>query len=67
MKKETAGRKCYDHLGGKLGATLLEFYLQNEWIQLKEGRTTVYQITPKGYEEFTKMGLNLEPDADLKL
>lgn len=53
------GRKCYDHLGGKLGAQLFEFYVQQGWIQLDEGKSTVYIITEKGYEEFKKMGLSI--------
>jgi len=55
--KKMKGRKCYDHLGGRLGSELLKFYLSQEWIELDEGKTTVYAITEKGYKEFEKMGL----------
>jgi len=54
------GRKCYDHLGGSLGTELLNFYLSQGWIELDEGKTTVYVITEKGYKEFEKMGLLIE-------
>lgn len=56
------GRKCYDHLGGKLGAKLLEFYLDQGWIESEEGKSTVYVITEKGYDEFKKMGLLIDND-----
>jgi predicted transcriptional regulator len=58
--KRITGRKCYDHLGGKLGAALLEFYLSQGWIELDEEKSTVYAITEKGYEEFEKIGLHIE-------
>jgi hypothetical protein len=58
--KKMTGRKCYDHLGGRLGTELLNFYLSQEWIELDEGKTTVYVITEKGYKEFKKMGLLIE-------
>lgn len=54
--KKMKGRKCYDHLGGKLGTELLEFYLSQGWIELDEGKSTVYVITEKGYDEFKKIG-----------
>ena len=43
-----------------MGSILLDFYLDQELIQLIEGRTTVYSITEKGYTEFEKIGLHLE-------
>jgi predicted transcriptional regulator len=58
--EKMTGRKCYDHLGGRLGAKLLEFYLENGFIELDEGKTTVYVVTEKGYEEFERMGLYLD-------
>ncbi len=57
QEKRLTGRKCYDHLGGRLGAMLLELYLQNGWIVLEEGKSTVYAVTPKGEEAFGQMGL----------
>ncbi|MCH1952303.1 hypothetical protein MCJ35_24130 [Enterocloster sp. OA13] len=56
---EIVGRKCYDHLGGKLGNTLLEFLVQQQWIELKSGTSTTYALTQKGYENFLKLGLDL--------
>lgn len=61
-QKRMTGRKCYDHLGGNLGEALLNFYIENGWIELEEGKSTIYIITEKGYAEFEKMGLHVEPD-----
>lgn len=61
MKQERrlTGRKCYDHLGGKLGAMLLEFLIVNEWICLDEGKSTVYVLTSKGEKELDSIGLKI--------
>ena len=48
QKQKLTGRNCYGHLGGKLGACLLERFIELEWIRLEEGKTTVYEITEKG-------------------
>ncbi len=57
QEKRLTGRKCYDHLGGRLGAMLFSLYIQNGWISLEEGKSTVYAATPKGEEAFRQMGL----------
>ena len=57
--KEIKGRRCYDHLGGKLGAILLNSLLENNWIKLEEDKTTVYIVTEKGKKEFKKMGIEI--------
>ena len=60
MKKdELLGKKCYNHLGGKLGATLFDFLVAEEWITLKEGSDSHYVVTEKGYANFEKIGLEL--------
>jgi predicted transcriptional regulator len=64
ISKNMKGRKCYDHLGGRLGAELLGFFLSKEWIELDEGKTTVYSVTEKGYTEFEKMGMVIERDSE---
>lgn len=51
---------CYGHLGGKLGEKLMIRLIELEWLQLEEGKSTVYEMTEKGYEEFKKLGVNLE-------
>ena len=62
--KETAlvGKKCYNHLGGKLGAALFEFLVQEAWIVQKTEGSTAYEITEKGREGFRQMGLELPDD-----
>lgn len=62
---ELTGRKCYDHLGGKLGAALFDFLILQKWIELKEGTSTTYVVTDTGYENFAKIGLKL-PKTILK-
>lgn len=56
---ELTGKKCYDHLGGKLGAALFDFLVLQKWIELKDGTTATYVVTEAGYENFTKIGLTL--------
>ncbi len=56
---ELTGKKCYGHLGGKLGATLFDFLISQKWIALKEETSTTYVVTEDGYKNFAKMGLAL--------
>lgn len=59
--KELLGKRCYDHLGGKLGAALLKLYLSNGWLlETAEGKGTVYRLTEKGAAAFSEMGLQAE-------
>lgn len=62
---DLTGRKCYDHLGGKLGAALFDFLILQKWIELKVGTATTYVVTDAGYENFAKIGLKL-PKTILK-
>lgn len=56
---EITGKKCYDHLGGKLGVAIFNFLIEQKWIELKEGTSTTYIMTQKGDEHFKKIGLKL--------
>jgi DNA-binding transcriptional ArsR family regulator len=53
-------RACVDltqrrpHLGGALGAALLDFYVARNWI-LRERRSRVVNITPKGRDAFLRL------------
>ncbi len=60
QEKRLIGRKCYDHLGGKLGAVLFEFLVINEWIRLDDGKSTVYVLTAKGEKELNSIGFKIE-------
>ena len=53
------GKKCYNHLGGKLGAALFEFLVQEGWIIAKAETPTIYEVTEKGHAGFEQMGLEL--------
>lgn len=58
---ELNGKKCYNHLGGKLGAVLLEFLVREGWIVSRQETPNAYEVTDKGREGFRQMGLDL-PD-----
>jgi predicted transcriptional regulator len=52
-------RACYGHLGGKLGQLLFERLIELEWFVLEDGRSTVYRVTEKGYQELKKLGISI--------
>jgi hypothetical protein len=51
-------KSCYGHLGGTLGSRLFERMLELGWLELEEGKATVYQLTETGKQEFTKLGVD---------
>jgi hypothetical protein len=51
------GRKCYDHLGGKLGALLFDRMMEENWIKLAEDRSTVYELTEVGNKKLSELGI----------
>ena len=53
----TVGRRCYDHLGGRLGAGLFALYQRRGWIEPVPGTSTVYRLTAAGREVFGGLGL----------
>jgi predicted transcriptional regulator len=57
--KKITGRRCYDHLGGKLGKNVFDFLVENEYIDLSDGKVTVYEVTKKGEEFFKKIGMDM--------
>ena len=59
---ELTGKKCYNHLGGKLGAALFAFLIEDGWIAAKEAAPTTYELTEKGMERLREMGMEL-PDT----
>ena len=62
MKKAPmTGKRCYEHLGGKLGSTLFLFYLEKGWIEQEEGKETSYRLTETGRAAFAQMGLEFDP------
>lgn len=58
MKKtELVGKKCYNHLGGRLGAELFAFLVEDGWIIAKEDAPTTYELTEKGRERLEEVGM----------
>jgi DNA-binding PadR family transcriptional regulator len=57
---KTTARSCYGHLGGELGNRLFKRLMDLGWFAPEEGRSTVYRITDKGYEELERLGVDLE-------
>lgn len=58
--KKLKARKCYGHLGGRLGELLFERLVELGWFQPEEGKATVYEITEKGRQELGRLGVKLE-------
>jgi hypothetical protein len=52
-------KKCYGHLGGKLGERIFNRLLELQWFRLENAKATVYEITEKGRKELKKLGVNL--------
>ena len=59
---ERIGKKCYNHLGGQLGAALFEFLVREGWIVSKAETPNAYEVTEKGLEGFRSMGLDLSDE-----
>jgi len=57
MRKITppTGRRCYDHLGGRLGALLLELYLREGWLEPAGERE--YRLTDAGRARLEALGV----------
>ena len=52
-------KPCYEHLGGKLGELLFERMKALKWFKPKAGSTREFEVTKKGIEELTKLGVDL--------
>lgn len=52
-------KKCYEHLGGKLGELLLENFTDKKWIAKKSASDKHFYITELGEKELTKLGIDL--------
>ncbi len=63
MKTEPAiktAKTCYEHLGGKLGALVLEQFVKKGWLAKGKDTDKNYFITPLGEMEFEKLGVDLK-------
>lgn len=52
-------KKCYGHIGGKLGELLLETFASKKWISKNNSTDKHFYITELGEKEFTKLGVDL--------
>lgn len=52
-------KRCFGHIGGKLGELLLETFIEKKWIAKESPEKKHFYITEKGQEEFARMGLDL--------
>jgi predicted transcriptional regulator len=57
-QKILKAKSCYGHLGGTLGNRLFERLLDLNWFEREEDTSTVYRLTEKGKEEFTRLGVD---------
>ncbi len=53
-------KKCYGHLGGKLGDRIFERMLELRWFARDGEMKTVYVVTKKGQKELNRLGINFE-------
>lgn len=59
-RSKLKAKKCYGHLGGKLGNQVFERLIELEWFKLEEDKSTVYEVTEKGYRELDKLGVHFD-------
>ena len=58
-KERSIAHQCYGHLGGRLSTFLMERMLELKWLELKEGKKTVYEITEEGYRGIAGWGIDI--------
>jgi hypothetical protein len=65
--KEKPAKKCYEHIGGKLGNLLYDMFVEKRWIAKHHAADKHYYITPTGRKAFEKLGIDLShiPDEDI--
>lgn len=56
--QELTAKSCFGHLGGTLGDRMFERLLELQWFDKEEGKATVYRLTDKGKDEFTRLGID---------
>jgi hypothetical protein len=59
MKEELPAKVCYSHIGGKLGALLMEAFHDKGWIARHKATDKHFYITEVGMKEFRKLGIDL--------
>lgn len=59
QKKKIPAKPCYTHIGGKLGALLLERFITKGWLEKDDATVPNYYITENGKIAFAEMGIDL--------
>ena len=59
LKEKKPAKICYSHIGGKLGALLLEQFVSKGWLSKEEPGDKHFFITAKGEQGFTRIGIDL--------
>lgn len=70
MAKITAikpAKTCYSHIGGKLGAMLMNAFADKGWIEKNNPTDKHFYITTHEQKEFTKLGIDLSQIESEKL
>lgn len=67
QKSKKPAKSCYDHLGGKLGALLMEQFIEKGWIAKESSGDKYFFITDIGQQEFSKLGIDLSQIKSEKL
>lgn len=58
-KRSIIANRCYGHLGGRLGALLLEQMLELGWLNLVEGKRIGFELTEAGYRGLQEWGIDV--------
>ena len=57
--KHKPAKRCYEHIGGKLGELLMEQFIVKGWISKDGSADKHFYITEKGEREFSILGIDL--------
>jgi len=58
-EKRKPAKLCYSHIGGKLGALLLDAFTEKGWLAKAQPGDKHFYITDEGSRAFKKMGIDL--------
>jgi predicted transcriptional regulator len=59
LNNRKPAKKCYEHIGGKLGQLLMETLADKGWIAKNKPIDKDFYITDLGEKEFEKLGIDL--------
>ena len=62
-----AARTCYDHIAGTIGVALRDRFAALGWLTIfSTGETETYDLTPRGVNALTTIGINVDAARDLR-